>query len=179
MVTLSEMPETQRSENFSCAYVRALAAHVGLNASQSENDFGIDISFVKVISYLPIAKKRKKRFVNDPHALPLNFQVKSTKNWDFVGSMVRCKLEAKAYDDAVYARGKLPVLMMCLPQTFDDWYCQDEVCLQLRHCCYYWKPASDATMTPNDSTKTILIPRTQQFTEEALIELYMARQRGL
>jgi Domain of unknown function (DUF4365) len=153
LVTLSEMPETQRSENFSCAYVRAIAAHVGLNASQTENDFGIDISFTKIISYQPRAKKRGKRFIDDPHAIPLRFQVKSTKNWNFVDDMVRCKLEAKAYDDAVYARGKLPLLMMCLPPTFDEWLRQDEKCLQLRHCCYYWKPSADDTMTLNDSTK--------------------------
>ncbi len=93
--------------------------------------------------------------------------------------MVKCKLEAKAYDDAVYARGKLPLLMMCLPPTFDEWLCQDEKCLQLRHCCYYWKPSTDDTMTLNDSTKTILIPKTQQFTPEVLTELFTARQRGI
>lgn len=179
MVTLSEMPETQRSENFSCAYVRAIAAHVGLNVLQTENDFGIDISFTKITSYQPRSKKRGKRFLDDPHDVPLRFQIKSTKNWNFVDDMVRCKLEAKAYDDAVYARGKLPLLMMCLPPTFDEWLCQDEQCLQLRHCCYYWKPSADATMTSNDSTKTILIPRRQQFTPEALTELFMARQRGI
>jgi hypothetical protein len=173
------MPETQRSENFSCAYIRAIAAHVGLNVSQTENDFGIDISFTRIISYQPLSRKRGKRYIDDPHAIPLRFQVKSTKNWIFVGDIVRCKLEAKAYDDAIYAKGALPLLMMCLPPTFDDWLCQDEVCLQLRHCCYYWKPSANDTMTPNDSTKTIFIPKGQQFTPEALTELFTARQRGI
>jgi len=170
------MPETQRSENFSCAYIRAIAAHVGLGILLKENDFGIDISFTSIISYQPLSPKRKKRYIEDPHAIPLRFQIKSTKNWIFVDDMVRCRLEAKAYDDAVYARGALPLLMMCLPSTFEDWYRQNEDALQLRNCCYYWKPSANATMTPNDSNKTIYIPRSQQFTPQVLTELYMARQ---
>jgi hypothetical protein len=173
------MPETQRSENFSFAYIRAIAAHAGLDVFRAENDLGIDISFVTTTAYQTLSLKRGKRLLVDPHAMPLHFQVKSTKNWIFVDDMVRCRLEAKAYDDAVYARGALPLLMMCLPATFDEWLGQDEMCLQLRNCCYYWKPSASDTMTRNDSSKTILIPRAQKFTPQALTELYMARQRGI
>ncbi len=179
MITLSEMPETQRSENFSCAYIRAIAAHVDLGVLQAENDFGIDISLTRVISYQTGSRKRGRRSLDDPHAIPLRFQVKSTKNWDFVDNMVRCKLEAKAYDDAIYAKGKLPLLMMCLPPAFDDRIYQSEEHLQLLNCCYYWKPNENDTMTPNDKTKTIFISRTKLFTPEALTELFLERQKGI
>jgi hypothetical protein len=59
---------------------------------------------------------------------------------------------------------------MCLPPMPDEWLHQDEECLQLCKCCYYWRPLDDIE-TSNLNTKRIFIPKSQVFTVEALTRL--------
>lgn len=178
MAFLSEMPETQRSENLSIAYVRAVAAQAGFIATKQESDFGIDLIFSRIITVESLSEKRGTECVEDLDTIPLRAQLKSTEIWEMKNGYVHCPLKARAYDMAVRGRGKMIVLMMCYPPEFDRRLCQNGKRLHLRHCCYYWKPGVDATMTPNDSTKTISIHATQIFTPTALQELFGAIQTG-
>lgn len=178
MAFLSEMPETQRSEDLSKAYVRAVAAQAGFISTKPENDFGIDLVFNRIITIESLSKERGTEWVEDLDTVPLRAQIKSTKHWEIKNGYVHCRLTARAYDMAVRGRGKIVVLMMCYPREFEQRLRQNGKRLHLRHCCYYWKPRTNATMTPNDTTKTISIPATQVFTPTALQELFEAVQAG-
>lgn len=175
MATLSEMPETKRSENFSLAYIRAIAAKAGMIVWRPEDDFGTDLAFTRIVSYQPVSTKRHRRYI-DPHNVSIPFQVKSTKNWEDLGDKIRYDLEATAFDDLIYRRNTSLLLVMCLPQTVEEWLVQDKQKLQLHHCCYYWEPDEADIMTPNDSTKRIFIPSEQVFTPDALTEMFERRQ---
>lgn len=178
MTTISHMPEKHRSEDFSMAYIQAVAAKAGANIWVTlRHDYGIDLMFTTIHSYQTLSKKRGKRYT-EPKSIPLPCQVKSSKQWEFHEDRIVYDLEAQAYDDLV-CNDFCFLILMCLPPTMQEWLYQDEQHLRLHHCCYYWEPSEEQVLTPNDYTKRISIPRTQQFTAEALIELLNARQRGL
>ena len=158
----SPMPETFKMQKLSIAYVRAIAAKAGANVSNPEDDFGIDISFGKMI-------ERNGRYT-DTGCIPLHAQVKASKNWEKREDVIVYDLEVKNYDDMVTSNHKCFLILMCLPQTIDEWLDQNEEHLQLRRCCYYWRP-SDLMETTNTTTKRIFIPRSQIFTVNSLIGL--------
>jgi len=55
---------------------------------------------------------------------------------------------------------------------------QDENFLTVRKCAYYFE-ITDRTKVHNKRTKQILIPKSQIFTEEALLRLIEKAQEGL
>src|SRR5258708_25500083 len=80
-VTTSSMPEKLKSEAFSLAYIRAIAAIAGANIYKPEWDFGADLAFTRIDPYQPLSLKRGRRYRHN-HSMPLPFQVKSSKNWE-------------------------------------------------------------------------------------------------
>lgn len=168
-VTSSQMPETSRSQAFSIAYIRAIAAKAGVNIYKSEEDFGVDMSFCKIIH-------RKDRYT-DTSSMPVPFQIKSSKVWELRGDTIVYDLEVKNYNDLVNSCFCV-LILMCLPPTSDEWLRQDEECLRLHKCCYYWRP-SDRVETLNSEKKRIYIPRSQIFTVDALTMLMDEAQARL
>jgi len=172
------MPKEHRSEDFSMAYIQAIAASAGANLwPPVRHDYGIDLVFTKINSYQTLSSKRGTRYT-DTGSIFLPCQVKSSKNWEPRIDKIAYDLDAQAFDDLVLSDNCF-LILMCLPQTIPEWLHQNEQRLQLHHCCYYWEPSEKDVMTPNHNTKTILIPRGQIFTPEVLIELLNARQRGM
>jgi hypothetical protein len=159
----SQMPIPMRAQALNRAYVRAIAAKAGAVVIEPEDDFGTDMAFTKVT-------RRKNGRLTVTKSIIVPFQLKASKDWAFRGDKVIYDLEAKNYNDLVDESSLSVLIVMCLPSTFDEWLYQDEECLRLHRCCYYWQP-SDHVETPNDSTVRIVIPRSQIFTPEALTAL--------
>ncbi len=159
--TSSQMPESFKAQALSGAYIRAIAANAGANIYKSEEDFGVDMSFCKIVH-------RHGRYT-DAFSVAVPFQIKASKVWELRGDTVIYDLEVKNYNDLVNSRIGVLVLM-CLPPTSDEWLRQDEECLCLHKCCYYWRP-SDRAETLNAEKKRIYIPRSQIFTVDVLTML--------
>jgi len=155
----SQMPYNDKSEALSIAYIRAIAAKAGVNILKSESDKGVDLRFSKVT-------ERNGHYRDISH-ICLPCQIKSTKNWIEKGDNILYDLEVINYNDLINSSYLLLVLM-CLPQTIDQWLLQDEDCLRIHKCCYYWRPLRGQVETLNENTKRIIIPRTQIFTADLL-----------
>src|SRR5262249_37401598 len=152
----SYMTDKHRSEDFSMAYIQAIAAKAGANIWITlRHDYGIDLMFTKINSYQTLSKRRGKRRT-EAKSIPLPCQVKSSKEWEFRGDRVVYDLEAQAFDDLVYGDTCF-LILMCLPPTMHEWSYQDEQNLRLYHCCYYWEPSEEDEMTGNDYKKRICI----------------------
>lgn len=163
--------EQHIKEGLSRSYIHALAGLAGVNLSaEREFDYGIDGTLRKVIF-------RNKRRVEN--GIPLDFQLKCTKNWKFEGDFVVYDLESKTYNDIVsrepFANG-LILILMCLPS--DDpstWLEVSENYLKIQKCCYFFRPAGK-TVENEKSTKRIRIPRENILTTEA-IQLALEEER--
>jgi hypothetical protein len=162
-VASSHMPITTRAQALNKAYVQAIAAKAGVVIYEPKDDFGTDLAFAKVT-------RRQSGRRTDTKSIIVPFQLKASKDWAFRGDTVIYDLEAKNYNDMVDESSMEVLILMCLPATFDEWLYQDEECLRLHKCCYYWQP-SDHIETPNENTIRIVIPRSQIFTSEALTRL--------
>jgi hypothetical protein len=159
----SHMPETFKMEALSRAYVSAIAAQAGVNVYMPQRDFGTDMIFSKVIE-----RKEGSRHT-DTWGLTIPCQIKASTIWGLREDTISYDLEVKNYNDLVNSNN-LVLILMCLPPSPDEWLYQDEACLRLHRCCYYWRTL-DKVETTNTSTKRIFIPRSQIFTVESLIRL--------
>ncbi len=107
----SDMPISFRMEALSLAYIRAIAAKAGALVSRTEGDFGVDISFSRIV-------KRKSRYTSTT-GMPVHSQVKSSTQWVMRGDTIVYDLEAKNYNDLVNS-SMCVLILMCLPPTFDE-----------------------------------------------------------
>ncbi|HEX4206938.1 MAG TPA: DUF4365 domain-containing protein [Ktedonobacteraceae bacterium] len=167
--TPSQMPESFKAQAFSLAYIRAIAAKAGANIYKSEEDFGVDMSFCKIV-------ERNGRYT-DTSSMPIPFQIKASKVWTLRGDAITYDLEVKNYNDIINS-SICVLILMCLPPNSDEWLSQDEECLRLHKCCYYWRP-SDLAETLNTRKKRISISKSQIFTVNVLTMLMDEAQARL
>jgi len=124
------LPDPDRGEALSIAYVSAIAAIAGINFDRLQKDLGIDGMFTKV--------SRIKNHITNMPGTPIFCQIKSalSSTCKTEGNNISYNLNAKNYNDLVHS--DLGVLiLMCLPPSTDDALKQDEECLCLHKCCYY------------------------------------------
>lgn len=159
-------PESDRSEELSIAYVSAVAAHAGIKVEGvARKDYGTDMTF----------KRLQKRTIDDHYydlnSIPVPCQIKSARfpEWRELKNkdIIAYDLRVKNYNDLVNSTLGFLVLM-CLPAAVEGWVQQDEECLRLYKCCYYWMPGPDDGPVDHSRTKTIHIPREQLLTAEIL-----------
>ena len=167
---LSHMPFETREEQFSKAYVWALAARAGLNIYEGKCDFGVDISFRRVRD-----RENPQRYVDMGPEIPLLCQLKASTQCELRGDDIVYDLKAKNYNDLVNSSNSVLILLW-LPENIEDWIVYQENCMHLFKRAYYYK-IKDLIETSNKYTKTIYIPKTQVLTEEALLQLVDQAQR--
>jgi len=163
------MPDETRAEYLSKAYVRAIAARAGANIHIPEVDYGVDMAFTRV--------KRHSSGLTDMPDIPLRCQIKSSKDCKLRGDDIVYDLKVKNYNDLINSSSTV-LIVLWLPFTIDEWIMQDANCLTVFKCAYYFE-ISDRTEISNKSKKQILIPKSQVFTEEALLRLIDKAQKGL
>lgn len=151
------MTSEQQKEQFSIAYVRAVAAVAGVNVYRPEVDEdSVDIGFAT------------RTFAGQPQRPRLEAQLKCTADPVGEGTSFGFALRVKNYNELV---GEFLVprllIVVVVPPAASEWLMQDEKSLAMRHCGY-WVSLANSPTTPNASNVTIQIPRSQVFTVSAL-----------
>lgn len=155
------MDLNQQKEQFSFAYVRAVAATAGYGVSQpAVDDDSID---------LQIASRSTAGTIKRPR---LEIQVKCTADEPLAEDQFAFPLKIKNYNDLRDPNILVPRLLVVVrvPKDVRDWVaCSDEQLL-LRHCGY-WVSLRGMAETPNTQTVSVSLPRNQPFDAEGLGEL--------
>jgi len=154
------MTEQQQKEQFSIAYVRAIAATARVNIYRCEVDEdSIDIGFsVKSVAGSPISPK-------------LDAQLKCVTNLDGTDTEWRYPLKIKNYNELI-GQHYVPriLIVVSIPQAVSEWINQTEASLSL-YKCGYWCSLSTLVPSPNESNVTVSIPKNAVFSPEALRQL--------
>lgn len=159
----SYLTDQSVEEFLSEAYVQAVAARARVSVSTNRHDHGIDGSFRHINK---INNRRSES------GIALDFQLKASQKWriDKRTNNIAYNLEAKTYNDLANYAAPCILILLCLPPDMDKWVEQCEDYLLLRKCGYYWEK-ENSDLTPNKNTTSILIPRTQLLTSDALLKL--------
>lgn len=163
-------------ESLSRSYIHAIAGSAGVNLHVGrEFDYGFDGTF------RPVTVRGKRRIET---GFPVDFQLKCTKNWSHEDDNVAYSIETKTYNDLVTRDPDgigAVLILLCVPAEQVEWVEVSEDFIKLRHCCYYVILSGTPTKT-EDSTKKILIARTNVLTPQSLNDLLAAeraRKAGL
>jgi hypothetical protein len=150
-----------RKEQFSGAYVRAVAAVAGFGAHvPTPDDDSVD--FV-------IAARGGGGTVRSPR---LELQLKCTSQQVLTPGCVRFPLKKKNYDDLRAVDVLVPriLVVVCVPDDDLQWIAHSEQELALRHCGY-WVSLRGQPDNGNVASVTVEFPRANQFTPTSLVAL--------
>lgn len=156
------MDLSQRKEQFSEAYLRAVAAVAGFAlAKPIPDDDSVDYT-ISARGSAGLARRPK-----------LDVQLKATAQRGVLQEDdLRFTLTIKNYDDLRPVDLVAPrvLIVVVLPEELDDWVSQTEQALCLRRCAY-WRSLRGEPPTENSTGVTVSIPRTQVFSPGALQEM--------
>ena len=144
-------------EQLSIAYVRAVIFDAGFNLSNLVvDDHGIDGTI--------------KSYTNGINRV--DFQLKSTVNYEFKDEYVVYDLEAHNYNVLIEAEGIPAILILyVMPEDRNLWLEQTEKELSLRHCAY-WLSLEGENRTSNTRTARVCVPRSNAFTAAGLPSMF-------
>jgi hypothetical protein len=147
------MYKTNKKEEFSRAYICALAAPLGFNMG----DFRVDDDSVDIIfkaKYGTISK------IRNPH---INFQLKCTKITFNSDNNLHYPLKIKNYNDLRGGRQAHPIylVVLCIPKNEKDWVEVKSEEMLLRYSAY-WISLKDAPAKNNKTSVTIKISKQQK-----------------
>jgi hypothetical protein len=151
------MTDEQQKEQFSIAYIAAVAAAAGINRYGHEVDEdSIDMGF-SVKSIAGVAQPPR-----------LEAQLKCVTQLASDDRAFRYPLKVKNYNELVGKHAVPRILIVVLiPSAVSDWLTQDQESLVLRRCGY-WVSLRDLPASENLSAVTVEIPRDQVFSVDAL-----------
>jgi hypothetical protein len=158
------MELNMRKEQYSYAYIRAVASVAGFSCTKPEvDDDSIDMT---------IAKRGGNGTIRSPR---VDAQVKCSAA-DIVGLFtVDFSLKLKNYDELRSEDVLVPriLIVVVVPEQLDEWLGHSETEMSMRHCGY-WTSLRGAPASPNSTSHTVNLPRTQFFTYQELAAM-MAR----
>lgn len=162
------MDPNQQKEQFSKAYVRAVAAVGGYTVHEPEVD---DDSI-----NLGLAATGGHGLYRSPR---LELQLKCTAQSVLDEECLRFPLKIKNYNDLRLQNFLVPriLIVVTVPDRIEDWVLQSEQELAMRHCGY-WISIRGMDESANSETVTIAIPRGQQFTVECLTSMMQRIRDG-
>jgi len=149
---------SQQKEQFSNTYLQAITTVAGYSLYKpSVDDDSVDWG---------IAAKGIMGRIRAPR---LELQLKSTSRELLDDNYLRYPLKLKNYNDLRLTDFAIPriLVILVLPEHLTDWLQQSEEELCIRYCAY-WISLRGLSETPNTTTVTIPLPRTNQFTVAAL-----------
>lgn len=150
----------QQKEQFSNAYVRAVASVCGHTVYKPEvDDNSIDLGIASTISDYQIRSPR------------LEMQLKCTAGNVLQDNVIKYPVKLKNYTELRGRDFLVPRILVVLlvPEKIEDWLMQSDEQLILKYCAY-WYSLADAPETQNRSTVTLSIPTNQKFTVEYLTQ---------
>ena len=150
------MTVNMQMEQFSLAYIRAVAARGGYQVTRPEPDLD------SVDGILMSSEGRRAR---------IEFQAKATSRDVLKGENVHFRLPMKNYDD-LRADTLAPriLIVVLMPRETERWLTQtrDELCL--RHCGY-WLSLEGLPAVPNTTSVTVPVPTSNVFDSSQLRDL--------
>lgn len=162
------MDISKQKEQFSIAFVNAIAAQAGLNNAQlAVDDDSVDLMLVG---------KGFDGLVRNPQ---LQLQLKCTSQDLIHSNKIKFPLSKKNYDDLrgddLICPRYLVVLM--IPENVEEWVGLGDNEIILRNSCY-WASLRDSPESDNTSKVTVEIPVEQKLTKETLVELMVCASKG-
>ncbi len=152
------MDLSQRKEQFSHAYVHAVATVAGYGLFKHEvDDDSIDLG---------IASSNDYQLPTHPR---LELQLKCTSSDVIRGENIVFRLKRKNYDDLRLTNLSIPRILVVVraPDNESEWVRQSEEELVLRGCAY-WTSLHDLEDTRNRRSISIYLPRKNVFSVEGL-----------
>jgi hypothetical protein len=149
---------SQRKEQFSSAYVRAVASVAGFSLAKPEVDED-SIDFI-------LAQRGGGGTIHSPR---VEVQLKCTGRDIINNGTLHFPLKVKNYDDLRIEDVLVPriLVVLCVPENMTDWLDHTEEALLL-HYCAYWASLRGMAPTLNTASVTIEIPQANVFSAEAL-----------
>jgi hypothetical protein len=154
------MDINQKKEQFSKAYVDALAAQIGLSTSEpSVDDDSIDLTIT--------GKNFQGRFRNPK----IDVQLKCTAS-NNGSDLLKFPLKMKNYNDLRGGGLSCPryLFVLVVPETPELWLLHGEDHSQFFHVCY-WYSLMELPDVTNTSAVVLNIPKSQRLTSESIYEL--------
>lgn len=144
------MTPEQRMEQFSFAYVRAVAAHVG--CAVTDNRYP-DLNSIDGSINADWGQRRPQ----------INFQAKATAQDVLRDGEIRFRLPIGDYNN-LRRRDTVPHILIALlmPKDESDWLSQTDEELLMRRCAY-WMSLEGMPPKSNVSTVTVYVPLSQMF----------------
>ena len=151
------MDINQQKEQFSNAYIQALASVAGYSLYRPDvDDDSVDLGISARGGTGPILSPR------------LELQLKCTSREILDSTCVRYPLNLKNYNDLRINTLVPRILVVVLvPDNLNEWLQQSEQELCMRYCGY-WVSLRGQPETRNTTAVTVELPRLNQFTVEAL-----------
>ena len=144
----------QQKEQFSYAYVRAVAAVAQIAVTTpTVDDDSVDLIF------------HQRGGAGNIRSPRLEAQVKCTAAATLTATNVGYPLKLKNYDDLRPTNILVPriLITVVVPDDLNDWLNHSEQELALRNCGY-WLSLRGEPATTNTANVTVYLPRTTQFT---------------
>lgn len=153
---------TAKMEQFSRAYVQAIAANIGCNSSKPEVD-NDSVDMELMMKDIPGCRLSRGQLAIQLKCTHATDATKWKNNFPFV-------LPIKNYND-LRADVLVPRLLVvvCVPEKCDEWLWHTEEQLCLYHCAYWYSLAGKPEV-PNKETITIHIPKINLFSPDFLRE---------
>jgi len=162
------MDIAKQKEQFSIAFVNAIAAQAGLNNAQtSVDDDSVDLMLVG------------RGFNGKIRNPQLQIQLKCTSQNLVKDKNINFPLPKKNYDDLRGDNLLCPryLVVLIVPEKVDEWANLGDNELTLRNSCY-WISLRNSPDSTNTSNVTVKIPLKQKLTKEALVELMNSASNG-
>ena len=162
------MDINQKKEQFSVAYVNAIAAQAGLsNAKPSVDDDSIDLSL------------KGRGFCGKIRSPQLDLQLKCTSRDLVKDGFIRFPLPIKNYNDLRGEDILIPryLAVLLVPELDSEWAELRDEELVLRNTCH-WVSIRNLPEKNNLSTVTVEIPLAQRLTKDTLLMLMQFASEG-
>lgn len=159
------LPEQKTKEEFSFAYVHAVAASKSFIVNYTRIDYdSIDVS----ISSNGLIEEDSSLYSPE-----IKLQMKATASPTFKENHLHFKLPIKNYNElrAKVANPRI-LVVLCIPEDQEEWLSHTCEELVLRKCAYYMSLKGMAE-TDNEYTVTIHIPLKNVFSPDALYEMML------
>jgi len=152
------MDRNKQKESLSLAYVKAVAATVGLGCyTPSPDNDSVDLG---------LATTGGKGTVRSPR---LELQAKATSRDLCHDGAIHFPLPVKNYNDLRHDNLMVPriLVVMLIPENIDHWLETSDDQMLIRHCAY-WCSLRGLPPTKNTETVTVNVPISQPFGVEGL-----------
>ena len=157
------MQHEKHMEQFSLAYIHAVAARAGFFFNRRDDDFASIDCFVS----------------SDTGLFPeIYIQAKSTSSEVGNDDPIKFDLKVKNHNDLCIDDRKAKVLVLVpLPSEVADWtkLSEEEICLR---CCGYWQSFRGRDPSDRDYTVRVDIPRGNRFDAQSLPSLMKRVEKG-